>query len=174
MSLSLNIPAVETDRLILRGYRESDLDAVFAFNQGERSHWVGGPKTTRHECWRVIIGVVGHWALRGYGLWMVEEKATGKQCGGVGIINHVGWREPELGWHVFDGFEGKGIAYEAALAARTYAAQNFNVPAPISYIRHDNHRSIALAERLGATLECEGELTGKPCLIYRHPVTEAA
>ncbi len=173
MSLTLNIPTVETERLILRNYRESDLDAVAAFNQTERSHWIGGPKN-RHECWRVIIGIIGHWALRGYGLWMIEEKATGKQAGAAGIIHHEGWDEPELGWHLYDGFEGKGIAYEAALAARTYAAQNFGITAPISHIDPKNTRSVALAKRLGATFECEGEVIGHPCHIYRHPMTEAS
>ncbi|MGR3648106.1 MAG: GNAT family N-acetyltransferase [Shimia sp.] len=171
---SFTIPTVETDRLILRAFSEADLDAVFAFNQTERSHWVGGPKETRHECWRVIIGILGHWAVRGYGFWMIEEKATGTQAGGVGILHHEGWDEPELGWHLYEGFEGKGIAYEAALAARTYAANNFAIPAPISYFDPENTRSVALAKRLGATLEREGEVIGHACHVYRHPVTEVA
>jgi RimJ/RimL family protein N-acetyltransferase len=171
---SFTIPTVETDRLILRAFSEADLDAVFAFNQTERSHWVGGPKETRHECWRVIIGILGHCAVRGYGFWMIEEKATGTQAGGVGILHHEGWDEPELGWHLYEGFEGKGIAYEAALAARTYAANNFAIPTPISYIDPENTRSVALAKRLGATLEREGEVIGHACHVYRHPVTEVA
>ena len=70
---------------------------------------------------------------------------------------------------MFDGSEGKGIAFEAAQAARTCAIRNLGLNGVISYVRPDNTRSANLAKRLGATFEREGTLMGTPCHIYRHP-----
>ncbi|MFT5001070.1 MAG: RimJ/RimL family protein N-acetyltransferase, partial [Planctomycetota bacterium] len=93
----------------------------------------------------------------------------GLSAGYVGLVNYEGWDEPELGWNMFEGFEGKGYAYEAAIAARDYAAQHFDLDGVISYIDPQNTRSLALAARLGATFEREGPLMGHVCHIYRHP-----
>ncbi|MFY0617357.1 GNAT family N-acetyltransferase [Shimia sp.] len=171
MSLKLDIPVVETNRLVLRAPREDDLDVIANFFASERSQYVGGPKN-RAESWRVISGHLGHWVVRGYGMWLVADKATDTAVGSVGPWNPEGWDEPELGWHLYEGHEGKGYAFEAAVAAKEYAAAHFGIPAPISYIDPTNSRSVALATRLGATFEREGEVMGKPCHVYRHPKTE--
>ncbi|WP_377193121.1 GNAT family N-acetyltransferase [Ruegeria meonggei] len=162
------IPTVETERLILRAPHLDDLPAMTAFFETERSHLVGGPKTAM-ECWRSLMGRFGHWATLGYGGWHIVEKASGTFAGWTGIINAPGWDEPELGWTILDAFEGKGIAFEAADAARAYSARKLGVNSPISYVAHNNTRSRALAERLGATYERDGEVMGTPCQIWRHP-----
>lgn len=172
MTLRLDIPVIETERLILRGPRESDFEAVAAFGASPRAKFIGGTDD-RWENWRGFLAGIGHWALRGYGFWTLEERASGAPAGRVGIINHEMWPEPELGWHVFDDFEGRGYAYEAALAIRDHAWREMGLGPLISQIHPDNARSIALAERLGATFERESELLGQPCLIYRHPRPEA-
>ena len=118
---------------------------------------------------------IGHWALRGYGMWMIEHRATGTAAGRVGMILNDGWDEPELGWHIYDGFEGKGYAYQAALAARDHAARHFGLDGVISYIDATNTRSLHLAERLGARFERDGTVVGTPCQVWRHPrIGEAA
>lgn len=169
--MGLTIPEFTTDRLRLRAYREDDLDALATFMADDRSQYVGGPKT-RDECWRMLSSLLGHWALRGYGMWLVAEKDTDAPVGSVGIINPEGWDEPELGWSLFNGSEGKGYGTEAAVAARAYAATHFGIPAPISYIDPRNTASLALAKRIGATFEREGAVMGKPCHVYRHPKAE--
>ena len=136
--------------LILRGPRESDFDAFAAFGASDRAHWIGGP-FSRHRSWGGFLATFGHWALRGYGMWMAEDRASGRTAGRIGMIFNDGWAEPELGWQIFDGFEGKGLAQEAARAARDHAARHFRLDGVISYIRAENTRSRALAERLGAT-----------------------
>ncbi|WP_298937138.1 GNAT family N-acetyltransferase [uncultured Ruegeria sp.] len=166
---SYTIPSVETDRLILRAPVMEDLPSMITFFASERSHMVGGPKD-EYESWKSLMGRFGHWATLGYGSWHIEEKTTGTFAGWVGIIDAPGWVEPELGWVVMEGFEGKGVAYEAALAARTYAAQHQDLNGVISYIAHANDRSRVLARRLGAALEHENaELLGKRAQIWRHP-----
>lgn len=168
VQFSVSVPVFRTERLILREPRVGDLDVLASFNASPRAEFVGGPMN-RFDSWRNILMVCGHWLVRGYGYWTVEEAATGRLVGRVGVHNHEEkWPEPELGWQVFDGFEGRGYAHEAALAARAQAARMGLAPL-ISLVAPDNLRSRRLAERLGAVVERETELLGKQVLVYRHP-----
>lgn len=167
-SFNFEIPSIETEHFILRAPLESDLDALEVFNKSERSHLIGGP-LDRANCWKVISGGIGHWALRGFGLWHIHHKGDDRMIGACGFIFREGWDEPELGWNVHDGYEGKSYAFEAASAARAYGAKHFDLNGVISYIDPVNSRSIALATRLGATFERKGRLLGEEADIYRHP-----
>ena len=167
MTLAFTIPVLETPRLTLREPREADFPAMLAFAQSPRSEFVGG-NIGRPWIWRWLLANIGHWALRGYGFYSVDTHA-GDFIGRVGVIYHDGWAEPELAWHLFDGFEGHGYALEAALAARAdYHARITSHP-PLSYIDVANTRSEALAHRLGAT--CEATLNDEKghYHVYRHP-----
>ncbi len=168
MTPAPHAPVIETADLTLRGYRETDFEAFAAFGASERARFVGGPQD-RWGSWRSFMAGIGHWTLRGYGMWMVEHRESGQVAGRVGMIYNDSWDEPELGWHIYDGFEGKGYAYQATVAARSYSARNFGLDGAISYIDPENTRSVALAHRLGAYFERDGELLGTPCHIYRHP-----
>lgn len=165
--MTFDIPTLTTDRLTLRAHGERDLPALTEFYASDRSAYVGGPRDA-YECWRTLSGYLGHWALRGFGFWAVENDA-GETVGSVGFIYSMGWDEPELGWHLYNGHEGRGYASEAALAARAYGARHFGLNGVISYIAQANTRSIRMAEKLGATFERDGALFGKSCLVYRHP-----
>ena len=92
--------ALETERLRLRMFRDDDLDAYFAIcSDPEVMEFIGQGKTmNRLDTWRQIAVMLGHWYLRGYGSWAVEEKASGKLVGRVGFINPAGWPGLELGW----------------------------------------------------------------------------
>lgn len=171
MTLAFHIPTLTTDRLILREPRETDFAAMLAFNDSPRAGFVGGGRD-RQWVWRGLLANIGLWALRGYGFYSVDTK-TGDFIGRVGVIFHDGWDEPELGWHLYDGFEGQGFAEEAARAARAdYHARVSSHP-PISYIDPANLRSKALAERLGAVLESDSVFLDKTITVYRHPAPEA-
>ncbi|MGR3323462.1 MAG: GNAT family N-acetyltransferase [Pseudooceanicola sp.] len=167
--MTLDIPVIETERLVLRDPRESDFEtfAEFAMSE-ERTRFIGGP-TDRFGAWQRFLAGIGHWALRGYGFWMIVEKDGETPVGRTGVIRHDGWHEPELGWNIFDGHEGKGYAREAAEAARLHAAEAWGFTRLISQIHPENGRSISLALRLGAVQEEETTLLGEPCLVFRHP-----
>jgi RimJ/RimL family protein N-acetyltransferase len=170
-AMPLPIPTLTTDRLILRAPREDDFPAMLAFNDSPRASFVGGGGD-RQKVWRNLIANIGHWALRGYGFYSLDTKA-GDFIGRVGVIYHDGWDEPELAWHLFDSFEGKGYAIEAALAARAdYHARITRQP-PISYIDVTNTRSEALAKRLGASIERTLNDDKGHHHVYRHPSPEA-
>lgn len=165
--ISITIPVIETERLVLREPREADFPAMLAFNDSPRASFVGGGRE-RQRVWRGLLANLGHWVLRGYGLYSVDTK-DGEFIGRIGVIYHDGWDEPELGWHLFDGFEGKGYAYEAALAARADYHARISPQPPISYVAVTNTRSQALAERLGAVIERTLQDDKGHDHVYRHP-----
>lgn len=165
---ALPVPELETQRLILRGPLEQDFEAHAEFMRSDRAAFVGGPQD-RYAAWRGFCSSIGHWVLRGYGMWLVADKTDGTPLGRVGFINHEGWDEPELGWQVYTRAEGKGIAFEAASAARAYGAAHLGLNGVISYIDPENTRSAGLVQRLGATYESNRQFFGKPCQIWRHP-----
>ncbi|MFN6977869.1 MAG: GNAT family N-acetyltransferase, partial [Gemmobacter sp.] len=116
---TLPIPRIETARLVLRAPVASDFPAFAAFRASDRARSVGGPYGER-EAFQQLCAIAGHWQMRGYGRWMVADRATDAPLGVVGPFMPVGWPEPEIGWSVFDGAEGRGVAFEAALAARAW------------------------------------------------------
>ncbi|MEW9918379.1 GNAT family N-acetyltransferase [Marimonas sp. MJW-29] len=162
------IPVLDTQRLTLRAPKKSDLPTLTAFYATERSQMVGGPRDADGS-FNALASRIGHWALHGHGLWHVDDRNSGDFLGWVGVLNPPSWDEPELAWTLFAHAEGKGYAYEAARAARAFAAQEFKLDGMISYIRPDNARSRALAEKLGARIERDGAVMGTPCHVWRHP-----
>lgn len=166
-------PRMETERLILRGPEARDFEPIAAFYaDGDRSWGFGGPQN-RTEAWRWFASLIGHWALRGFGFWMVETKA-GDTVGLVGIWEPEGWPEPELGWVMFQNGEGNGYAYEAAIAARNHAYEALGFSTLSSNIFPGNTRSVALAEKLGAWKEREFDNVSHGTeMLYRHPQREA-
>ncbi|PYE83800.1 GNAT family N-acetyltransferase [Pseudoroseicyclus aestuarii] len=162
---------IETERLILRLPREGDFDATAAFMASERAQFVSN-SPERGEAWKYLLAQAGHWVIKGYGNWTVEERSTGATIGRVGVLNNFDWPEPELGWSLFEGAEGKGYAYEAAIAARRDAATRLGLGPLMSMIDPANARSLTLARRLGASYERDHTLFGKTVQIWRHPALE--
>lgn len=173
MTLDINIPRLETERLILRAPCEADLDAEAAFFASDASKFVGGPKRC-DETWRSIAMLLGHWVMRGYGFWALDDKETGTFLGHVGLWGPEGWPESEIGWTLMNGATGKGYATEAALAARAYAYDILGWPTAISLIDPANTPSQRVAERLGATFESEYEHPAFGTThVWRHPGPDA-
>ena len=167
-----DIPVLTSERLTLRGADARDVDALAQFYASDRSTFVGGP-LTRDLAWRQLATEIGHWTLKGFGRWIVTETATGATVGMVGLWAPEGWPEPEIGWDLFDGFEGKGYATEAAQTARAYAYDILGWSTAISLVAPGNERSARVALRLGARLS--GEFTHAKLghlHIYRHPAPD--
>ena len=160
---------LETPNLVLRKPGAQDLDAALAFFQSDRARYAGGPYSPG-RAWRHFACEIGHWDLLGFGMWAVTRKGDDRIAGLVGPWCPADWPENEIGWLIFDGFEGKGIAAEAARAACDHAFHTLGWSTAVSYIDHRNLRSIALAERLGAVLDPQAPQPkpDAPCLIYRH------
>lgn len=168
-------PRLETARLVLRGPERRDLAPLTRWvTTSERLEHLGGSGTPE-DAWRTLIGGIGHWQWHGYGFFVLEPREGGEAIGRVGILNHVGWPEPELAWHLFDGAEGRGYAYEAAVAVRHWAGETHGLGPLISMIAPENTRSAALARRLGAIEERRVPHDGHEAVIWRHlPHDDAA
>lgn len=165
-------PTLNTERLVLRPFVEGDLDAyaeMCADAEVMRHIGAGGP-ATRDMAWRQMALFAGHWALRGYGMWAVEEKGSGALVGRAGFLNPEGWPANELGWLLARPFWGRGYAFEASAAARRHGRATMGLSGRlISLIRAENQRSLALAQRLGARLEETIEFMGATAQVWRHP-----
>ena len=161
---------LETERLILRPFREEDLGAYAAMcadPEVMRFLSVSGGLLSRAEAWRQIALYLGHWALRGYGTWAVEERSTGAFVGRVGLHYPEGWPDRELGWTIARGFWGRGYASEAARAAIGHAFKTLGWTHLVSLIHPENHRSARLAERLGYRVHGTAEVLGLHLTMYR-------
>lgn len=149
------VPELRTERLLLRGFREEDLDAWATIcADGETMRWLGQPDgLTREESWRKMAFLIGHWELRGYGDWALVEHATGRLVGRAGLSYPEGWPGLEVGWLVQRPAWGRGFATEAAHAAIDWARDERGVTHLISLILDDNYRSSRVAEKLGMRVE---------------------
>ena len=171
MTLVPNPPVIETENLILRLPEPCDAEGSIAFRTSERSRFVGGPDSAR-MAWSNFASELGHWAIRGYGSFAVTRKGEDRCLGLIGPWFPGGWPEQEIGWLIWEEAEGKGVAYEAALATRAWAYEHLCWTTAVSYIEPDNHRSIRLAERLGAVRDESAVPLDPEDLVYRHPAPE--
>lgn len=167
------IPTLTTERLLLRRPRDEDFEALLElFSDPEVARFLGGAPPEREQCWRMLAFLLGHWALRGYGLFLVEERGSGALVGRVGLLHPEGYPGVELAWTIGRPFWGKGYASEAARAARVWAG-SLGLPPLISLIAPENRRSIRVAEKLGARIERRIERSGEPLDIWRHAPVRA-
>lgn len=159
---------LETERLTLRMWREEDDFEPYArmCADPEVMRFLGGKTFSRMEAWRHMAFIVGHWHLRGYGHWAVEEKASGQMIGRLGFLNPVGWPAFEIGWTLAREHWGKGYATEGARRALEYAFTELDKDHVISLIHPDNRGSIRVAERLGERVEGRAEIFGMELLVY--------
>lgn len=173
-----NTPVIETERLILRAPVAEDWPVWREFVLSDRARFIRpeGDYSAR-EAWRGFGHVVGHWVLRGYGMFVFCQRGSMRPLGMAGPWYPEGWLDREIGWSVWDGeAEGRGFAFEAALAARTHAYETLGWDTAISYIDRGNARSLALATRLGAVHEpgAAHPFGGDTTHVYRHPAPGAA
>ena len=142
---------LETERLILRPPREEDLDGWAALMaDGEAAKYIGGP-VPRPAAWRAMAAMAGSWMLRGFGMFSVVEKASGRWIGRVGPWQPEGWPGTEIGWGLCRDAWGNGYAHESARAVINWAFDTLGWAEVIHLIAPDNVRSQRLAERLGAS-----------------------
>lgn len=162
------VPVLETERLRLRAPEIADWEAVAAFLGSDRARYIGGPFDLE-TAWFGFAASVGSWHLQGIGYWAVEEQATGRLVGSVGVQHPANYAEDELGWDLYDGFEGRGYATEAARAARDWAFRERGLTTLVSYVDAENARSIRVAERLGCRRDPDAARPDPEDIVFRHP-----
>jgi len=150
MDVSAFGPRLETERLILRVPEERDLEPLAAaMADEETARHIGGTQSPP-MVWRSIASIIGHWALRGYGFFTVEDKASGEWLGRVGPWYPHGWPQPEVGWTIKREAWGKGYASEAAARSMDWAFDELGWAAVIHLIDEANTGSQGVATKLGS------------------------
>jgi RimJ/RimL family protein N-acetyltransferase len=144
-------PTLETERLLLRGIEQGDLDG-WAELMGDpgSARYIGGVQN-RAQAWRAMATFAGSWSLKGFGMFSVVERSTGRWIGRLGPWQPEGWPGTEVGWGLLKSAWGQGYAAEGATAAIDWAFSTLGWSEVIHVIDVANAPSIALAERLGST-----------------------
>jgi RimJ/RimL family protein N-acetyltransferase len=152
----VTVPVVETERLKLRGHCVADFAASIAmWADPAVTCYIGGKPLTEEETWSRLLRYIGHWALLGFGYWVVEEKTTGSFIGELGFADYKRDMEPslkgtpEIGWIFASHFHGKGYATEAVRAAVTWGDEHFERAQTACIIDPENLASIHVAEKCG-------------------------
>jgi RimJ/RimL family protein N-acetyltransferase len=150
------VPVIETERLVLRGHRIDDFaDSLALWTDPEVTRFIGGRPSTQEEVWSRLLRYVGHWALLGFGYWVISEKETDRFMGEVGFANFRRVIKPslddmpEIGWALAPHGHGKGYATEAARAAIAWGEAHFGPIRTACIIAPENGPSIRVAEKCG-------------------------
>jgi RimJ/RimL family protein N-acetyltransferase len=133
---------------------------------------IGGRPLSAEESWTRLLRYVGHWALLGFGYWVVEEKATGSFAGELGFADYKRDMEPplkgipEIGWVFATQFHGKGYATEAVRAAVAWGDARFGAGPTACIIHPENLASIRVAEKCGYRKSQLATYKGQPTLLF--------
>lgn len=151
----MTIPILHTERLLLRAPGSRDFPVYRSFYaDSQASCFYGGPLSP-DLAWRKLAYDLGHWALRGFGMWSVVERQTGVMIGGCGIVWAQGWPRHELTWWIARSYRRRGFAEEASKAAIAWAYDALGWEQVETHMDDENSPARALAHKLG------GKVTGR-------------
>jgi RimJ/RimL family protein N-acetyltransferase len=167
------VPVLLTGRLRLRAFRLADFPAFAALHAAPHAALMWA-LTATDAAWNRFAALAGEWALRGYGSWALADRVTDRFLGHAGFLHPADADDAELGWALVADAQGQGLALEGAVAARDWGRAS-GLPAPVSHIDARNHRSLRLAQRMGA-IET-GRTVYAPDAVavhFRHPAGATA
>ncbi|MEM7489746.1 MAG: GNAT family N-acetyltransferase [Pseudomonadota bacterium] len=165
------IPVLETGRLVLRAPEPEDYPDFKATFASYRSRFMGGPLNP-YEAWMLYAAEIGHWDIRGFGMWMIHAKGDDRTLGMAGGWQPAGWPERELAWIVWPREAGQGYALEATDAVRRHLYAG-GWDGAVSYVDPKHLDSIRLCERLGAVRDADALTIDGGDVVYRHPAPTA-
>jgi len=170
----MNVPVIETERLILRAHQRDDFDALAAmWGDPGVARFIGGKPSTREESWARLLRYAGHWQLLGFGYWAVTLKEGAHFVGDVGFAN---WQRditpslegmPEAGWVLSPAVYGRGFASEAVQAAVAWMDQHTGGQTTSCIVDVDHTASIRLAEKCGYREFARTAFKGSPVIQLR-------
>lgn len=168
------VPALETERLLLRGWQVDDYESYAAFLADDRANQYRGGAVDHDTAWTRMEALSGGWGLRGYGIFAVEDKESGALAGWAGLWHPARLEEPELCWSIFPAFAGQGYAGEAAYAALAWWTLIEEQAAPFSMTHPENIASQRVAEKLGAHRGGDIIFDGRTSFFFRHQVPQGS
>jgi RimJ/RimL family protein N-acetyltransferase len=158
------VTVLETERLQLRRVEPADADDVARWSADpDFTRLLEGPRT-REQSDAALARWIAHWETHGFGIMIVEWRATGEPIGRVGVQFHPVWSaDPEIGWGLAPAWWGRGLATEAGGAAIAWAFGELGLARVVSITSEANLASRRVMAKLGfqrhAVVESEwGEL----------------
>lgn len=166
-------PMLQTDRLVLRHVRPSDI-AYFeeAHGDAEVMRHLGGP-IPREDAWRRALTGAGFWGVLGIGLWAVERRSDERTIGHIGFFDFQREMapsiagEPEMGWIFSRHAQGQGFGTEAGRVALEWFDATLGPCSIPAIIDLENAASIRLAEKLGFQRQPDGIYRDKLIAVFR-------
>jgi len=168
----LHPPTLQTDRLILRPHGVADYPACCAlWADADVVRHIGGSPQDAQAVWFRLLRYAGMWSLLGYGMWVMEDRATGTLIGEAGLLSAArGLPElegvPEAGWVLGPQAWGRGLATEAMTAVLGWADANLDAAKIRCIIGPDNGASIKVAGKLGFAEFGDAMLAGKAIRLF--------
>ncbi|WP_111935940.1 GNAT family N-acetyltransferase [Paraburkholderia bryophila] len=167
-------PTLTTARLTLTPHTTSDfLDSYAMWSDSEVIRYIGGKPFTREEVWARLLRYAGHWAMLGYGYWVVREKQGGRFVGEVGLADYHREIEPsllgtpEIGWALNPALHGRGYATEAVRAALDWADAQWPDKDTVCLIAPENLASLGVARKCGYREWLRTPYKGNPTIVLR-------
>jgi RimJ/RimL family protein N-acetyltransferase len=158
MLMSTCRPEVESNGLLLRQWTAADFDFYAAYLGNEQTAQYIGGAVNKHQAWRHLASLIGHWALRGFGVYAVEDLVTRQLQGCSGLWEPHGWPCREfVFWFTADAY-GSGRAVRAARLSIDVVNAAFSQEAITGFIHPKNHLALALASEIGGTIQGEEPL----------------
>ncbi len=168
-NVEYQIPLLQTERLFMREFRLEDFDtyADLVADPVFRRYLGNGDLLNREMAWRAYTAMMGHWVLRGFGFWALEDKVTGEYVGHVGIHYPEDWPDVEIGWGINPKFQNLGYGHEAAKKAMQFGFEELGFEHLISLIVEGNRPSVKLAKKLNEKYTKTIEMMGLNVEVYR-------
>lgn len=156
---------LSTERLTLRQMTMEDWPAYRDFYASDATQHIGGPRPA-HQSWTVFAADAGHWSLKGFG-WFILDDGRGA-VGACGLHHPPHHGDIEIGWNTFPAAQGKGYATEAARAVLSWGWQTLKPSRIVSYIDAANDASKSVAKKLGAVFSGEMAAHDPECEVWVH------
>lgn len=143
--------AFTTPRLRARRWRPSDLGPLLrVYGDADAMRWVGdGSPVSRDEAERWLEVTAANYARRGYGMFALEDLATGEVVGFVGLVHPGGQVEAEVKYAFAREHWGKGLATEAVEGAVAYGASEHGLTQVIATVAPENEASQRVLTKAG-------------------------
>lgn len=148
------MPELRTDRLLLRRWRESDLEPWAAMNADPEVREHLGELLTREQSDAAVTLMQAEFDERGFGWWALEARETGEFIGRVGldeVDEDMPFAGVDIGWRLMRSAWGHGYATEAALACLAFGFESLGLPEVVASTTVNNLRSQGVMRRIGMT-----------------------
>ena len=166
-------PAIDqvfvTARLRGRRWRATDLEHLMrVYGDADAMRWVGdGSPLTLDEAERWLEVTADNYATRGYGMFALEDRASGEVVGFVGIVHPGGQAEPEVKYAFARERWGRGLATEAVSGVVAYGASQHGITRMIATVAPGNAASQRVLAKAGFVPgEPRQESDGSQTLVF--------